>query len=198
MRAFDKFYPSLISDDGKKKLLVKLYRYTYTTNIVQGLAGGTGDLKELVHAYHRRCEKFQAPKPQQPTILIVDNDQGSKGKHGIFSAAKIVSKLPVVDGTSQFYHIVDNLYLVPTPLLPTGKDSMIEDFLESGVRKTVLNGKTLNLDEKTFDSKKHYGKAIFAKNVVQKGAGKIKFDGYKPLLDAVNAAIQDYKSKLGP
>lgn len=198
LRSFDTLYPNLISDDGKKQLRVKLYRYTSTTNIVQALAGGTGDLKELIHAYHRRCERFHAPKPKQPTILVVDNDQGSKGKQGVFSAAKIVSKLPVVDGTSQFYHIVDNLYLVPTPLLPTVKDTMIEDFLEPGVRSAVLNGKTLNLDEKTFDSKKHYGKAIFAKNVVQKGAGKIKFDGYKPLLDAVNAAIQDYKSKLGP
>jgi RNA-directed DNA polymerase len=46
LRAFEKLYPNMISDDGKKKLLVKLYRYSRTTDIVQGLAGGTGDLKD--------------------------------------------------------------------------------------------------------------------------------------------------------
>ena len=75
---------------------------------------------------------------------------------------------------------------------------MIEDFLEPSVRKTILNGKTLNLDEKSFDPKKNYGKTIFAKYVVQRGATKIKFDGYKPLLDAINASIEDYKLKLAP
>jgi RNA-directed DNA polymerase len=134
----------------------------------------------------------------QPTIIVVDNDQGSNGKQGVFAAAKNVSKLPIVDGSHQFYHVIDNLYLVPTPLLPPAKESMIEDFLEPHIRKKILNGKTLNLDEKTFDSSKHYGKVAFAKSVVQKEAEQINFSGYKMLLDAINAAIEDYKVKSAP
>lgn len=197
LRAFDKKYPNMISDDGKKELRLRLYRYSRATDFAQGLAGGTGDIKELIHSYHRRCKQFNK-KPSQPSILVVDNDQGSKQKNGVFAAAKIVSKLPVVDGTDQFYHIIDNLYLVPTPLIGGAKDSMIEDFLQPAVLKTVLKGKTLNLDETSFNPAKNYGKVIFAKNVVQKSAPTIDFSGYTPLLNAIHAVIEDYKKKTTP
>lgn len=198
LRAFDKSYPNMISNDGRKQLLIKLYRYTRLSNVAHGLAGGTGDLKELIYSYHRRCEKMLNQKPQQPTILIVDNDQGSKGKQGVFAAGKAVSKASVIDGSKQFYHLIDNLYLVPTPLVPPATDSMIEDFLEPKVRAVKLNGKDLNLNEKTFDPSKNYSKVALAKNVVMKNSEKIDFSGYRPLLDAINLAIEDYRAKLSP
>ena len=198
LRAFDKNYINMISDDGSRKLRVKLYKYTRTTNMTQGLNGGTGDLKELIHSYDSRIDKITAVHPIKPTIILVDNDQGSKGKNGVFSAAKLVSNVGAVDGTMQFYHITKNLYLVPTPLLSKTTNSMIEDFLEPLVRSTTLNGKSLNLDEKTFDKNKNYGKVIFAKHVVQRNADKISFAGYRPLLDAIDAVIVDYAKRLIP
>jgi RNA-directed DNA polymerase len=197
LRALDAKYPNMISDDGKKDLRVRLLRYSRATDFAQGLAGGTGDMKELIHSYHRRRAPFNK-KTTQPSILVVDNDQGSKQKNGVFAAVKNVAKLATVDGTSPFYHIVDNLYLVPTPLLKGAKDSMIESFLQPSVLKTVLKGKTLNLDEASFDPAKNYGKVIFAKSVVQKNAPKVDFSGYAPLLDAINAVIEDFKKKSAP
>ncbi len=55
--------------------------------------------------------------------------------------------------------------------------------------------KQLNLNEKTFDKTKHYSKSIFAKHVVRRRADKIDFSGYRPLLDALDAVIDDYAKR---
>lgn len=198
LRSLDKHYPTLISSDGTKNLGVTLFKYRRTTHIIQALNGGTGDFKDLIYSFHSRCKEFLTNKPAHPVILLVDNDQGSKGKNGVFAAAKNVSGLPHVDGSQAFYYLKDNLYLVPTPLLPPKTDTMIEDLLDASVKKNVLGRKTLNLDEKTFDPSQHYGKAIFAKNVVLKNEKTINFEGFRPLLDALAAVLDDYKARPWP
>ena len=72
---------------------------------------------------------------------------------------------------------------------------MIESFLDPATLSRKLNGKVLHLDEKTFDKRKHIGKERFVKHIVQKNAANIKFSGYKPLLDAITEAIEDYDKR---
>jgi hypothetical protein len=64
---------------------------------------------------------------QQPVILLVDNDDGAKGKGGIYNTIKDITKTMVM-GTEPFVHVTGNLYLVATPLKPGAVQSMIEDF----------------------------------------------------------------------
>lgn len=195
LRALDKGHPKLITSDGSKKLLLGLYRHTKIAQVAQGIGGGAGDLANLVRTYEDRIKATRVVTPQHPVIIIVDNDDGPRGKGGIFAAVKQVADLPTVDGMMKFYHVCSNLYVVPTPLLAGGKHSMIESFLHPDVLDRKLGGKSLNLDEKTFDKTKHYGKELFVKHVVQKSAATIDFSNYKDLLDAVAEAIDDYEKR---
>ena len=195
LRAHDKSYPILISDDGSKKLLLSLYRHTRIARVAQGIGGGTGDLAGFVRAYEERIRATRVEIPDHPVVVVVDNDDGPRGKGGIFGAVKQVSGASHVDGTAKFYHVISNLYLVPTPMLAGGGHSMIESFLDAKVLGAKLGGKVLHLDEKTFDKTKHFSKELFVKHVVQKNASTIDFSGYKPLLDAISEAIEDYYKK---
>ena len=75
-------------------------------------------------------------------------------------------------------------------------DVIIEDFFESSVTATVIDGKTFNPDEKTFDRDKHYGKQVFADKVVKANQKFINFDGFRGILDRLAAAIADHAGKL--
>lgn len=192
LRAFDKDFPKLISDDGSKEVLLRLFRHTRIAQVAQGLGGGAGDLAGLVRGYKERIAATRVARPNHPVVIVVDNDDGPRGKGGIFAAVKQVSNLPIVDGTEKFYRVCSNLYLVSTPLLAGGAHSMIESFLDPKVLGSKLGGKSLHLNEKTFDKTKHFGKELFVKHVVQKNATTIDFSGYKPLLDAITKAIEHY------
>lgn len=195
LRAYDKFYPTLISNDGSRELLIRLFRQTRISRVAQGIGGGAGDLASLIRFYEERMSATKVEVPASAVVVIVDNDDGPRGKGGVFSAVKQVSGAGTVDGTEKFYHVCSNLYLVPTPLLTGGAHSMIESFLAPAVLSTKIGGKELHLDEKTFDKTKHIGKELFVKHVVQKNAAKIDFSGYKPILDAITEVIADYEKR---
>jgi RNA-directed DNA polymerase len=195
LRAHDKVYPKLISNDGSKELLIRLFRQTRISRVAQGIGGGAGDLANLIRFYEERMNATKVKVPASPVVVIVDNDDGPRGKGGVFSAVKQVSGAGTVDGTEKFYHVCSNLYLVPTPLLAGGAHSMIESFLAPAVLSTKVGGKELHLDEKTFDKTKHIGKELFVKHVVQRNAATIDFLGYKPILDVITEVIADYEKK---
>lgn len=195
LRAHDKSYPKLISSDGSRELLISLYQHTTVSRVAQGIGGGAGDLASFVRAYEERLSATRVKVPKSPVVVVVDNDDGPRGKSGVFSAVKQVSGVATVDGTAKFYHVCSNLYLVPTPLLAGGAHSMIESFLDPAVLATVIGGKVLQLDEKAFDRTKHISKELFVKHVVQKNAATIDFSAYKPLLNAITEAIEDYEKR---
>ena len=62
--------------------------------------------------------------------------------------------------------------------------------------------KAVRIDGKPFDPKKEhgdetaYGKAIFAERVVRTQAQPADFAGFAPLLQAIDAAVADYHSRL--
>lgn len=150
--------PKLQDSGSSSGLAVKLFQYPKigsklrVASSVQHLNGGTGDLKELIHKYKVRTDDLGKRGFISPVILLVDNDQGSRD--GLWGAIKTASgSNNQVDGKERFYHVTRNLYVIPTPKLTGGKDSMIEDFLPSSVVSQILGGKTFNPDEKTFDEK---------------------------------------------
>lgn len=190
--------PKLQDGSTSNGMSVKFFQYPKigsklrVANAVQHLNGGAGDLKQLIHKYNIRTRKLAARGFMSPVIILVDNDKGSRD--GLWGAVKQASKeAKIVDGTERFYHVTKNLYVVPTPLLEGGKDSMIEDFLPSPVVSQVIGGKTFNPDEKTFDKNKHYGKRILAEKV-SKDQEVIDFDGFSSILDSIEAVLDHFSA----
>ena len=190
--------PKLQDSGSSSGLAVKLFQYPKigsklrVPSSVQHLNGGTGDLKELIHKYKVRTDDLGKRGFISPVILLVDNDQGSRD--GLWGAIKTASgSKKQVDGKERFYHVTRNLYVIPTPKLTGGKDSMIEDFLPSSIVSQILGGKTFNPDEKTFDEKKHYGKRILAEKV-SKDQASINFDAFSPILDVVEEVLDHFSA----
>lgn len=190
--------PKLQDSGSLSGLAVKLFRYPRigsklrVPSSVQHLNGGTGDLKELIHKYKVRTDGLAKRGFISPVILLVDNDQGSR--EGLWGAVKTASgATKTVDGKESFYHVTRNLFVIPTPKLTGGKDSMIEDFLPPSVVSQVLGGKTFNPDEKTFDRKKHFGKRVLAEKV-SKDQANIDFESYSPILDIIEEVLDHFSA----
>ena len=190
--------PKLQDAGSSSGLAIKLFQYPKigsklrVPSSVQHLNGGTGDLKELIYKYKIRTDALADRGFISPVILLVDNDQGARD--GLWGAVKTASGAKKnVDGTKAFYHVTKNLYVIPTPKLTGGKDSMIEDFLPSSVVTQVLGEKKFNPDEKTFDKKKHYGKRILAEKVSKDQAG-IDFASFSAILDVIEEVLDHYSA----
>jgi len=178
-------------EDGSIGLKVCFFRRNATTGRILGLAGGAGELTRLIKMYTTESKHIAATGKKQPVIMLIDNDDGAKG---IYGYVKNLTKSHV-DPKSPFIFVKENLYIVPTPLTHDGKSTMIEDSFEAGLKKTKLNGKTFNPSDKGFNSKTEYGKYFFAKHVVKKKQATIDFSGFKPILERIEAVMNDHSKK---
>lgn len=124
-------------------------------------------------------------------IILVDNDAGAKNIYGAIS--EIIRK-PRPTGTEQFIHVVGNMYVVPTPLGTGGAKTAIEDFFDAKTLGEKLGTKTFSRAAK-FDDTKHFGKAAFAREIVEKNAASIDFRGFSAILDGVVAVMADYAKR---
>lgn len=193
IKALSAAYPGLINNaSGEVTFLIDFFKYSKMNMDLMQFSGGTGDLAALIHHYEKRMQLFLCEGRKFPVIILVDNDAGADPV--LKKASKITGR--EVDGGDDFYHLSENLYLVVLPKAAGAADVIIEDFFESSVTATVIDGKTFNPDEKTFDRDKHYGKQWFAEKVVKADQKSINFDGFKPILDRLGAAIADHAGKL--
>ncbi len=193
LEALARSYPTLAKQEKTKvELKIRLFRYTEITRRLMGIAGGSGNFKRLISKYSEIMKPFTAKVERFPVILLVDNDSGAKD---IYSCVKEKTKKSTVDGTESFYYLVDNLYVVPTPLTESGGQTVIEDFLPSKSREEKLGGKTLYLGNGNLDTKKHYGKSLFAEHVIWKKRKEIDFTKMKPILDRIALVVEDYANK---
>jgi retron-type reverse transcriptase len=183
--------PKLGKKNGNKTdFLVRFRSYTDTTARMLDLSGGTSELNGFVSGYRREWKKHLAGHLKQPVIIVVDNDQGSKGLFSVVSG--VTKKMPT--GKEKFIHVCHNLYVVPTPKAPGGADTMIEDFFDQSVRQQKLNGKSFN-PGKTFDATKEYGKYLFAERIVRPNQATIDFKKFLPILKRIQEAIDHYASQ---
>jgi RNA-directed DNA polymerase len=184
-------YPNLVTVDtsGKPSFAFRSLKYadSNTGKILQ-LNGGTGDLSKFIHVYKREFELFLgSPGMAHPVILLLDNDSGCKG---VLSAAKQM-KNAELSRDFDFLNVVRNLYIVLTPRLPGKNDTSIEDMFDQSTLSIKLNGKGFNRSN-IGDSGSSYGKAVFAKKIVEERASSINFNGFIPLLDRLSSAISAY------
>lgn len=199
-------YPTLANHKSKGnayKFLIRFIEYSKRTRFLLKLYGGTSYLNFFITQYDKQYIFYKAPKSQQPVIIILDNDAGFSEKKD----PKIEGKLKKINSTisypatlskddyrnADFIHVAHNLYVVLTPLDPTGKETAIEDLFDDKARKIKLSGKSFN-PKKDFDKSNEYGKEIFANKVIKAQKTTINFDGLKPLLDRMVKAIKHYES----
>ena len=180
---------ALIEPDGKIRLRVRLFKYhkSSTARILGLHDGGSSSLAGFIGMYRKETAKFGV-SGQHPVIILYDNDSGaSKIKNVVWGGGwKSADNGP-------YTHVIRNLYVVPTPLLNGATESKIEDFFDTTIKETVIDGKTFN-DKNDFDNTKHYGKKIFAHRVVRPKADSVNFDGFRHLLTNLTAVITSHEA----
>jgi RNA-directed DNA polymerase len=199
IRGLAKDFPDLAditTTQGKIRLKVRLFKYprTSTARILGLNDGGSGLLANFIRTYKKETGKFKAPGQKSPVIILYDNDSGASKIRG---AVKDTSGT-TVKGMEPFVRAIRNLYAMPTPPVNGVKESKIEDFFDAATKATVIDGKTFNDDDSTFDKTKHYGKTIFAYRVVEKRASSIDFEGFRPLLTNLVAVIKSHAGSSAP
>ena len=193
LKSLAREFPSMIQvAGGRIDWKIEFFKYSGGNMSIRWMRGGTGDLKCLMNRYERLMEPFVCPGRTFPVILVADDDKGARGMKK--EAAKLIGN--EVDGTTGFYRLVYNLYLV---LLPGhGKDGgvEIEDYFEQAVLDTEVGGKGFVRRGKS-DGGDGYGKKIFAERVVRAGQTGISFEVFRPLLGRISEAIAHYAKVSG-
>lgn len=192
LRRLVKAFPQLAAKNpnGSVTLKVRIHRYSRVVRRILHLSGGTGDLTHLLPLYMKECKQFSPSEMGEPLIVLIDNDDGAKG---LLAQAAQLGGRPL-GRKGDFYFIRHNVYLVLTPELG-GKSTTIEDFFPKTLKAKKLKGKKFNPGKKGFDKKTEYGKVAFAEHVVKKNESRINFSGFKPILERIQAVLDDHKKR---
>ncbi len=195
-------YPKLAKIEKKEyELLVRFVEYSKRTRFLLELYGGASYLKDFIVNYRSQFKKYQAPKPQNPVIIFIDNDDGPKDV-GLFGYVSNIKEAKIFPSTlklkkdlrnADFVYLFHNLYLVMTPKGVKNCDTDIEYFFTDQDRLRQYSKKCFNTVSKR-DSDKDLSKDAFAKHIVKDQKKSIDFNGLKPLLDRVVKVIEHYDS----
>ncbi|MBE2260266.1 MAG: RNA-directed DNA polymerase [Rhodobacteraceae bacterium] len=186
------FFPTLATINATGEVSLNFRRYKYdgsNTNRILKIHGGAAQLMGFISEYRLATEKFLAPGPFEPVIILVDNDNGPEE---LFKYLANVNKVKV-PRMEPFIHVCANIYVVPTPLGYEGEPTCIEDLFPSHLFKEEVAGKTFNPKKKHGDNEKFYGKEVFAEKVIVQKADTINFDAFKPLLANIELAINTHR-----
>lgn len=201
MKSLSATYPKL-AQNMPYKSYINYFNYNKRSRFLLELFGGTSYLAGFIDSYSQRFSKYKAPKPVQPVIIVLDNDDG------LNAVTKTLSKLgscvaypedirtgdiKVDIKKSDFVHVSHNLYIVLTPLDDTN-DTMIENLFSPALWETVINGRTFDPSEKKEPKTNFYGKNIFATDVIRKNQLTINFDGFHSLFERMSKVITHYES----
>ncbi len=193
-------YPKLAKMEKKKyKLLVRFVEYSKRTRFLLELHGGASYLKDFIVNYRAQFKKYQAPKPQNPVIIFIDNDNGSKDA-GLYGYVSNIKEAKIYPSTlklkndlrsADFVYLFHNLYIVMTPKGVKNCDTDIEYFFTDKDRLRQHSKKCFNTVNKR-DPEKDLSKEAFATHIVKTQKKNIDFKGLKPLLDRIVKAIEHY------
>jgi RNA-directed DNA polymerase len=196
-------YPKLSIGEGKDyQLLLRFVEYSKRTRFLLELFGGTAYLGGFIKDYESRIKFYKAPKPQHPTIVFLDNDKGSDNiirplKHELNKKITLVPpQSDPVKGmhTCDFIHVVENLYVVFTPLGKSDCPTDIEYFFDDAARLVKHpTGLCFNTVTKR-NTNTDLSKDSFANHIVKAQKKSVNFEGFKPLLDRVVKVINHYDS----
>jgi hypothetical protein len=179
--------PSLAHKDksGAVELAVRLYGGTGLASRFFGLDNGTPALADFIRAYSDIHKGYGVPASKNPTIVVVDYDDGIKAIKG---ALKQYGH--DFDGSKPFQWVCHDLYVVCIPK----KDAMIEDLFDAKTRQWKLGGKSFNSTNKPAGPNE-YGKSHFASHVIRSNYKSIDFSGFEPLLKNIAAVVVTHAGK---
>lgn len=185
-------FPSLATiGEAGKSLSVSLFRYSKTAQDVLTLGTGSSAIARMIGQYRTYRDKIKHRVQAHPVIFLIDNDDGASV---VFSSIQKNFKKKIdLASTDDYYHIVDNVYLVKTPETVPTATSAIEDLFPAAVLATKLGTKTFNRSADQ-DSSTEYGKRLFADAVVAPNADTIDFSGFDPLLARIAAVIAHHEA----
>jgi len=194
-------YPKLASaktKDDPYELLVRLVKYSSRTRFLLEIYGGTTYLNNFIRQFGDKYKYYIADAPENPVIIVVDNDSGFSVIKGALKKVETAISYPLTLSkddycNADFIHVMHNLYVVLTPL-DAASETAIEDLFDDATRKVKVSGKSFNPSDKR-DNNTEYGKEVFSNKVVKAQKGTIDFNGLKPLLDRIVSAIKHYESK---
>jgi RNA-directed DNA polymerase len=195
-------YPRLAtakSTTSDYTLLVDIFNYSARTRFLLELYGGTSYLKDFIVRFEKHYSFYKAPRPQNPVIIILDNDKGFDEIDKLLKSEKSKSTAyPEIAGQNKyrgadFIHVINNLYVVLTPLAATGGQTAVEDLFPQVTRDEIVDGKSFSTD-KEIDRTTQYGKDIFANKVIAAKKGSIDFSGFSVLLNRIVSCIEHYDS----
>jgi hypothetical protein len=130
-----------------------------------------------------------------PIIVLIDNDDGAKQIFGLLNSKKFNITINHATETP-FYHLDGPLYLVKTPSNGGDHKSCPEDFFDQKVRDQEIDGKRFN-PNKEHEAPGEFGKVVFADRV-RSQAHTISFSGFNPILERIEAVLDDYAKVRGP
>lgn len=191
-------YPKLIYQNNEKNLKIDFFKYSRNQGgdsqkgRLLELRGGEGNLKNFISNYDKRCKKIRAPGKLHPVIILIDNDKGGQKVLALVKSLKKISKKLV--GDEDYYFINNNLYVIAIPDIVGNQNTIIEDFFYKKTLNKKLNGKTFNR-ENDYSKKRFYGKHDFSLEIVQKNMESINFRKFTKILDRIDIAISDFKTR---
>jgi RNA-directed DNA polymerase len=196
-------YPGLACVNGTYELLIRFVEYSKRTRFFLELFGGADYLCGFIDNYERKTKLYHAVKPEYPVIVFLDNDDGPKQIIKLLKSKKFQNRIELFPSTlnkmndinkAEFIHIVNNLYVIFTPLTPGGKETDIEYFFDDKTRLLKhKNGKCFNTVENR-DKDSDLSKDAFANYIIKEKKKSVDFNGLKPLLDSIVSVIDHYKT----
>lgn len=185
-------FPRLIEQLPQPTLAVDFFHYNARSSRFQDLSGGGDEMNKLLSSYRTRMKPFKHGAAH-PVIMVVDNDAGSAK---IFSHMSNILGKPI-GGMETFYHVYENLYVVPIPK-DAGGHVAIEDLFDPAVLGIQIGSRTFNRSNKKFDTTKYYGKNEFANEVIAPKRATINFAGFEPLLQSFCGVMDHYATLPKP
>lgn len=186
-------YPTLVKkNDATDNIehLLNFFRESTRTSYFLDISGGAAEFEKFITRYPEQYKRFNHT-PLSPVIMVLDNDSGTRT-----IVRKIARIFAVTEGSikkNSFTHIMHNLYIVLTPLLPGDKDSCMEDLFDSSVLSTIINGRSFDKSN-NYNKSTHYGKNDFSLKVIKDNEKTINFSGFTPVLNAVRDCLAHYTS----
>lgn len=183
-----------VSTGSPPTLKVRLFKYSERrTGVVTDLSGGVGGICKLLKNFDSNLSMWNSgPKPAHPVIIVIDNDSGAQK---IYQAIAGITKKPKPSGRNKFIHVIENIYVVPTPPAKGITNTDIECLFTDATLNEELSGKKFNKSKEIEDSSE-YGKTAFAINIVAKKSGEIDFTGFVPLLERIQEAMDHYYKSI--
>ena len=146
--------------------------------------------------YFSYFQRITGRRQLSPVILLYDNETENKKPLKAFlneDAGITELQKQELKNNLQLRLLPDStLFLLITPLTAGKAECEIEDLFAPDLLELTLDGKTFSRKDKP-NKDKHYGKEIFSEYVLT-NYQSIDFQGFIPLLDALNSIVENCKS----